>query len=47
MKRKWRENEEIEREIHSQDFLIPYEEIILGRIRCEEAPQVLPAWLVV
>ena len=21
-----------------------YEEIILGRIRCEEAPQVVPAW---
>ena len=81
MKRKWRENEEMEREIHSQDFLIlclfppslsisyikichilsqnvkygifvanvtktehtRYEEIILGQIRCEVAPQVVPA----
>ena len=25
---------------------MPYEKIILGRIRCEEAPQVVPAWSV-
>ena len=23
-----------------------YEKIILGRIRCEKAPQVVPAWLI-
>ena len=77
MKRKWRENEEMERDSHSIfsyfpvisslsiHFLYPiyfsqkvkygtsrmsknltytYEKIILGRIHCEKAPQVVRAW---
>ena len=50
MKWKWRDNEEMERDSLST-FLIfslfppRYDTIILGRIRCEKAPQVVPACL--
>ena len=57
MKRKWEENEEMERDslstfphflfiilnVTKKNYHMRYEKIILGRIHCEEALQVVPA----
>ena len=50
--RKWRENEEMLQNVKYGTFVanftknlyLPLEKIILGRIHCEKAPQVLPVW---
>ena len=60
MKRKWEENEEMERDslstfphflfiianVINKNYHMRYEKIILGRIRCQKALQVVTACLV-